>query len=257
MLDPRTLRAPSNGGGILSHGCHRNGRHLCSHFVGMASALCLLTSALHSYLPGDPVPMMRRTQQKGRRSAWHEVPHRISPRFLTDHDSILDVALTDVADEPLKVALALHGLDFVTTWITVADGKGKFLSHLELLLTASGDALTGVRWETEYVDDEPPAHVSVHTAWNHEADADLDSALNALFYISALITILLVYFVCRDHYAAFAELLGDEEHDEALDEQQRALGTQQRGHDRSRQRVRGEILREASGGYYGSDRKRD
>ena len=96
-------------------------------------------------------------------------------------------------------SLALHGLQFVTPWITVADGKGKFLSHLELQLTASGDALTSVRWETEYVEETPPAHISMHTTWAHALEHDLDSALTFLFAASACITLALLYRVVSKH----------------------------------------------------------
>ena len=63
---------------------------------------------------------------------------------------------------PVCRSLALHGMQLVTPWITLADGQGRFLSHLELQLTASGDALTAVRWEGQYVDEHPPDQISVH-----------------------------------------------------------------------------------------------
>ena len=94
----------------------------------MASWLSAFSSA---YLPGDVVPMMRRTQHSGvrvhtefffrrvlltrcaalsvffipqRRTAWHEVPHRASPRFLTDRRAKLEGAPADVPDaEPFKM----------------------------------------------------------------------------------------------------------------------------------------------------------
>ena len=52
------------------------------------------------------------------------MPHRHTPRFLKNGHAILDVTPGTASTEPLKLALALHGLQFVTPWITVADGVG-------------------------------------------------------------------------------------------------------------------------------------
>ena len=174
--------------------------------------LSLIARAAQSYLPGDPVSMMRRTQHKGRRSAWHEVPHRAMPRFLTDGRTTLDIPTMDAAErEAFKISIALHGLQFITPWITVADGNGRFLSHLELLLTASGDALSAVRWETEYVDEEPPAHVTVHTTWEDALEHDLESALGLLFVVAACLVAYLVRATCRKHGAStLAKLFADD-----------------------------------------------
>ena len=183
----------------------------------MSAASLGWCAGVFAYLAGDPVPMMRRTQHSGRRTAWHEVSHRATPRFLTDRRATLDGAPPDLDDsEPFKISLALHGLQFVTPWITVADGKGKFLSHLELQLTASGDALTAVRWETEY-SDEPPAHVSVQTTWEHALEHDLESALALLFFLVACVAAVLAYATCSTHgRSTLAKLLSDPHPDRDL-----------------------------------------
>ena len=63
-----------------------------------------LAAAWSAYLPGDPVPIMRRMQHSGRRTAWHEVSHRAAPRFLTDRRSSLDSLPDDVPNtEPFKM----------------------------------------------------------------------------------------------------------------------------------------------------------
>ena len=108
-------------------------------------------------------------------------------------------------------SLALHGLQFVTPWITVADGKGRYLSHLELLLTASGDALTAVRWETQYQEQYPPDHISMQTTWEHALEHDLSSALTLLFLVAAGIVASLVYATCTAHgRSTVGRLLSDE-----------------------------------------------
>ena len=184
-----------------------------------------VAALLASYLPGDPVPLSRRIQQNGRRSAWHEVPHRAAPRFLTDWRTTLDVPHADAADpEALKISLALHNLQFVTPWITVSDGKGRFLSHLDLSLTASGDALTAVRWEPEYVEQEPPEHISVHTTWEHAKEHDLESALAFLFLSCAFISAWVLYTVCQKHgRSTLAKVFSDDEGSSYLEGEQQRL----------------------------------
>jgi hypothetical protein len=183
----------------------------------MAAIAALLAAAACSYLPGDPVPLMRRNQYGGKRTAWHEVPHRIA-RFLTDTTSSMEGIPTDApSDEPFKISLALHGVQHTTPWITIADGNGHFLSHLQLLLTASGDSLTGVRWETQYAALEPPAHITVTTVWDEALEHDLALALGVLFLIGACILIVTIYITCCRHGGfALARLLADAdaEHDE-------------------------------------------
>ena len=124
-------------------------------------------AASSSFLHGDALPMMRRTQHRGQRTVWSEVPHRVAPRFRVDSTVMLDSAPpAQLDDEPYKLSLALLGLQFITPWITVADGSGRHLEQLELRLTASGDSLAGVRWEGHYVDNTggefaPPAHIAL------------------------------------------------------------------------------------------------
>jgi len=218
------------------------------------------------YLPGDPVPMMRRTQYKGRRTAWHEVPHRASPIFLTDRESILDVTALDVEDgEPFKVSLAFEHQEITTPWIAVADGKGRYLSHLELFLTAEGDSLAGyglsrVLWRGEYVEMEPPERVTMRTQWEHHKEIDLELALTMLFTVTAIITYGICFYTCKKHGAgAYAELFGDAEDEPAHAQHTRrdpaprhrpAAGQQiHRGVHRDRQRAEQEI--QMSDGYYG------
>ena len=63
--------------------------------------LHLLRTLCSAYLTGDPIPMMRRTQHSGQRSAWHEVPSRELPRFLQNRLVVVR------ADRSPRPALAL------------------------------------------------------------------------------------------------------------------------------------------------------
>lgn len=186
-----------------------------------------------AYLRGDAMPMMKRTQYEGQRTQWSELPHALTPRFLVDRTVLLDQipAMLNglVNDEPFKMSLALLGLEFTTPWITVADGNGLFLSHLELQLTAAGSSLASLRWSGVYQTEEPPAHIELRLRWDQSdevgesprrigpvacapppelsltpataarSQADLSSALAVLVTVASLVLIGLCYTELRDH----------------------------------------------------------
>lgn len=143
---------------------------------------------------------MKRMQHSGKRSDWAEVPHRVV-RFLTDHIAAIDGPPVGVAhDEPVKIALALHGLEHQTTWITIADGQGEYLAQLELRLEAAGDMVTKVRWETVYAKESvPPEKIQLRTVWTNMNEHDLSRALGLLFLFGACAVSLLLYATCAKH----------------------------------------------------------
>ena len=96
-------------------------------------------------------------------------------------------------------SLALQGLQLTTPWITVADGKGRFLSHLTLSLTASGGTLSAMRWDTLYVDEEPPPHIIIGTVWDHAIEEDLATALGVLYVVAAALVLALAWRTCTAH----------------------------------------------------------
>ena len=179
----------------------------CRHgLLTTSTTVLLLVSSVGatSYEPGDVVPMMRRTQYKGQRTEWHDVPSRSRPHFLCDRSSSLEFETAalqhDHAEgEPYKLALALDGLNHVTPWVTIADGKGRFLAHLELTLTALGDEISSMRWATQYVDEEPPSYIVVRTVWMHDKEIDEGLAFTVMFGFSAIITIGLFAWSCWMH----------------------------------------------------------
>mmetsp|Transcript_51292 Transcript_51292/g.133225 ORF Transcript_51292/g.133225 Transcript_51292/m.133225 type:complete len:214 (+) Transcript_51292:100-741(+) len=185
----------------------------------MAVAICC-ASVLLGFLPGDAVPMMRRTQYDGQRTEWHDLPTASQPHFLRDLTTMLDHVPGDIGTEPYKISLALHGMQIVTPWITVADGRGRFLSQIELQLTALGSELSSLRWETQYVDEEPPAHITVHTVWEHAREHDLESALALLFAVAAVLALIVLWITCaKDGEVAVEFLLGDDSRNEGVHRQ--------------------------------------
>ena len=172
----------------------------------------LLYHALR-YLPGEPVPTLRRTQHSGQRTAWHEVPHGVAPRFLAESSVLISALPEDaVAAEPFKLSFAFDGLQQVTPWITVSDGKGRFLSHLTLSLTAAGDALTAVRWQAAYIDGEvPPEHVHLKTVWEDAIEHDLSVALQVLFLVAAALALGLGYTTCARNRETVARMLTEDD----------------------------------------------
>ena len=174
----------------------------------MVSAVIGLLAA--AFVPGDTVPFMRRTQYEGQRTDWHDLPVASQPHFLRDRTTRIEHVPNGLV-EPYKISLALSGLQFVTPWITVSDGSGRFLSHLELRLTASGNDISALRWEMQYVDEEPPPHITVRTVWEEALEHDLGGALGLVFAVAALASIVVLWLTCaRDSESALAILLGDE-----------------------------------------------
>ena len=155
--------------------------------------------------------MMRRTQHRGQRTVWSEVPHRVAPRFRVDSTVMLDSAPpAQLDDEPYKLSLALLGLQFITPWITVADGSGRHLEQLELRLTASGDSLAGVRWEGHYVDNTggefaPPAHIALRVVWEVADELDFSTALSLLLLLAAALAAALLCTLCAREGGALEE----------------------------------------------------
>lgn len=106
----------------------------------------------------------------------------------------------------------MDGLQFTTPWITLADGKGRYLSKLTLSLTASGDVISAMRWETQYVDEEPPPFVTIGTVWEHAIEDDLATALGVLFFIATALVALLTWCTCAQHGTwTFFDEDGDEQ----------------------------------------------
>jgi hypothetical protein len=104
-------------------------------------------------------------------------------------------------------SLALDGLHHTTSWITLADGKGRFLSDLELQLTATGDAVTAFRWEAQYVDTQPPPYISVRSVWSLSVEWALGEALGLLFLVVVLVLLLLGCLTCGQHGALAVDQL--------------------------------------------------
>lgn len=154
-------------------------------------AATLLAVLCSSFLRGDPLPLMIRSQVNEQRTQWREVPHDAAPRFGVKRSGIIHIkelyAEDADHDAPQKISLALLGMQFSTPWIAAADGQGRFLSMLRMRLTASGDTVAGVRWEPEYTLEEPPPHVEIATEWEHVVEEDTASALGLLFGSTSLV----------------------------------------------------------------------
>ena len=173
--------------------------------------LAAASSAAASFDQGDAVPMLRRTQFKGERTEWLELPSASQPRFLRDRTTTLEHVQADLEGETHKLSIAIHGLRFVTPWIVVADGKGRFLSHLELRLTALGNDLSAMRiLDAQYVDNERPEHIAVRTVWEQANENDLASALALTFAAAALLATVLLCWTCTRHGSPAFAMLMDE-----------------------------------------------
>lgn len=179
------------------------------------AVVLLTTESAYGYRPGDLVSLMRRTQYSEQRTEWHEVPHHALPKFLRDSTTSLEALPADApANEPFKISLALHGLQHVTTWITVSDGDHRFLDRLEVQLTAWGEHIEAVQWETQYVEgDVPPERIKLHWVWHEELEHDLAFALRVLFLLGASLVAGLAYVTCGRVGDSAVAMLMDEDED--------------------------------------------
>ena len=195
--------------------------------MALAALLCVW---LPGYLQGDVVSLLRRVQHSGQRTDWAEVPTKLAPRFLREKTVTLKHVPADhPAHEPYKMSLAVDGLRHTTPWITVADGRGRFLSHIELQLTAAGDTVSAVRSDlrsvsrrtslnrhphhispsaaythARYVDDDLPAHITLRMVWMDATEHDVASALGGLFFGGAAIAMLVLWGTCSQYSHALS-----------------------------------------------------
>ena len=146
------------------------------------------------------------------------MPHKASPRFGVSRTVVIEALPEDLPeDESYKMcsalpsdaqprsaydralcrpgrSFALLGQQFVTTWISLSDGNGRYVDHLQLTITASGNTVTAARWEEGFRSGGAPPHsipLSIH--WEHNVVEDVASALGLLLGTAALA--LLILFV--------------------------------------------------------------
>ena len=90
-------------------------------------------------------------------------------------------------------SFALLGQQFVTPWIALSDGSGRYCDHLQLTLTASGNTVTAARWDEAYRRGGAPPHsIQLTIAWEHSVEEDTASALGLLLGTAALSTLILL-----------------------------------------------------------------
>ena len=83
------------------------------------------------------------------RTEWTPLLREFQPRFSEDSEielpSIKPNLLPDNSE--LKVSFSFDHDHYVTEWISIASGNGKFLNSLRFFLTYSGDHITDVSWK--------------------------------------------------------------------------------------------------------------
>ena len=99
-------------------------------------------------------------------------------------------------------SFALLGQQFVTQWIALSDGDGRYVDHLKLTLTASGSTVTAARWEEVFRSGGAPPHsipLSIH--WEHSLEEDAASALDLLLGSAALALFCLLWRTLQKSHA--------------------------------------------------------
>ena len=83
------------------------------------------------------------------RTEWTPLLREFQPRFSEDSEielpSIKPSLLPDNSE--LKMSFSFDHDHYVTEWISIANGNGKFLNSLLFTLTYSGDHITDVKWK--------------------------------------------------------------------------------------------------------------
>lgn len=120
----------------------------------LAMLLTLFQSTYASYAAGDPIPMSKRSQYNGYTSGMSEVlfndcPRYLYPRSLNWH-SVIDAPNYE-STKPFKIQLTFDKAGkFRTPWITVADGRGRYLATLVLKFRSDAGHIVGFSFETVY-----------------------------------------------------------------------------------------------------------
>lgn len=162
------------------------------------------TSHAQRFRTGDPLPVMKRSQFRGERSEWREVPHDACPRYeqpgvISLHALPADFASPGGGLPEYKMAFSFLNDQFQTPWITIADGRGQFLTHLVFTMEHAGDAVTDVRWQTIYgAPSEAPPHVQLEYEFVDAAEQDPRTALTALFVGGLVLSALSVLIAVGD-----------------------------------------------------------
>ncbi len=83
------------------------------------------------------------------RTEWTPLLREFQPRFSEDSEielpSIKPNLLPDNSE--LKMSFSFDHDHYVTEWISIANGNGKFLNSLRFFLTYSSDHITDVSWK--------------------------------------------------------------------------------------------------------------
>lgn len=173
----------------------------------LAVSLSVCVCSAPRFRAGDPLPVMKRSQYRGERSDWREVPNSACPRF--ERPAVISLlalpadfatAGEGLAGAPeYKMAFSFLNEQFQTPWITIADGRGQYLTHLVFTFEHAGDQVTDVSWQTIYdAPSKPPPHVHLEYQYVNAAEEDPRTALTILFAGSLLLAALSVLIVVAD-----------------------------------------------------------
>lgn len=98
-----------------------------------ARALPLTIAGIELQMRTDWTPLLREFQPRFSEDSEIELPS-IKPSLLPDNSE-------------LKMSFSFDHDHYVTEWISIANGNGKFLNSLRFFLTYSGDHITDVSWK--------------------------------------------------------------------------------------------------------------
>jgi len=154
----------------------------------------------HKY--GDLIRFSKKSYHDMRESEWNDIRMKFSPKFQVDKT----ITLSSLTSIPLgstslyKIAFSLDNDRFKTSWITVADGEGTFLNHIEFKFIYSNDKIVDVKWTLDYNDEEihqkkKPDHIYLIYRWEEAQQEDITAGLFILFTVGLSISGFLFTFI--------------------------------------------------------------
>ncbi|KAF2070114.1 hypothetical protein CYY_008566 [Polysphondylium violaceum] len=157
---------------------------------------------IDAYKYGDIIRFSKKSYHDLRETDWNDIRVKFSPRFQVDRT----ITLSSLTSIPLgesslyKISFSLDNDRFKTSWITVADGQGTFLNHIEFKFTYSNDKIVDVKWTLDYNDEEvhhkkKPDHIYLIYRWEEAQDIDISAGLFILFTVGLSISGFLFTFI--------------------------------------------------------------
>ncbi|EGC33673.1 hypothetical protein DICPUDRAFT_80560 [Dictyostelium purpureum] len=161
--------------------------------------LLLFININNAYKPREIVRVNLQTKT-GANIEHHDLSPRIAPKFKVDlSKSLLNLDSSNNKKAELlpnilyKILFSFDNDRFKTTWITVSDGNGKFLNHIDFTFIYSNDKIIDLKYNLDYNDEavhhgKKQSDFYINYRWEEIRDKDLSSGLFVLFTVGLIVS---------------------------------------------------------------------